>query len=103
MWEVKSMPRICKTSYGGQAFSNIFISLYVTLNGFLGQTDMSRWIYKCSQGPWAVQSVHSVQGSVNSILCTGKIFNCPHHRVHRVATAAFWRIFSDEGKISPGW
>ncbi len=26
-----------------------------------------------------------------------------HHRVHRVATAAFWRIFSDEGKISPGW
>ncbi len=25
-----------------------------------------------------------------------------HHRVHRVATAAFWRTFSDEGKISPG-
>jgi hypothetical protein len=25
------------------------------------------------------------------------------HRVHRVATAAFWRTFSDEGKISPGW
>ncbi len=70
MWEVKSLPRICKTSYGGKAFSNIFISIYVTLNGFLGQTDMSRWIYRCSQGPWAV---HSVQGSVNSILCTGEI------------------------------
>ncbi len=25
------------------------------------------------------------------------------HREHRVATAAFWRTFSDEGKISPGW
>ncbi len=24
-------------------------------------------------------------------------------RVHRVATAAFWCTFSDEGKISPGW
>jgi len=24
------------------------------------------------------------------------------HRVHRVATAAFWRTFSHEGKISPG-
>jgi hypothetical protein len=26
-----------------------------------------------------------------------------HHRVHRVATAAFWRTFHHEGKISPGW
>ncbi len=25
------------------------------------------------------------------------------HRVHRVATSAFWRTFSDEGKIRPGW
>ncbi len=25
------------------------------------------------------------------------------HRVHRVATAAFWGTFSHEGKISPGW
>jgi hypothetical protein len=25
------------------------------------------------------------------------------NRVHRVATAAFWRTFSDEGKIGPGW
>jgi hypothetical protein len=25
------------------------------------------------------------------------------HRIHRVATAAFWRTFSHEGKISPGW
>jgi hypothetical protein len=24
------------------------------------------------------------------------------HRVHRVATAAFWRTFNREGKISPG-
>ncbi len=28
---------------------------------------------------------------------------CPHHRVHRVAIAAFWRTFSHEGKISAGW
>ena len=26
-----------------------------------------------------------------------------HHRVHRVATAAFQRTFIDEGKIGPGW
>jgi hypothetical protein len=26
-----------------------------------------------------------------------------NHRVHRVATAAFWRTFSHEGKIGPGW
>ncbi len=31
------------------------------------------------------------------------IFKIQNHRVHRVATAAFWRTFSDEGKISPGW
>jgi hypothetical protein len=31
--------------------------------------------------------------------CTGYL----HHRVHRVATAAFWCTFSDEGKIRPGW
>ncbi len=30
---------------------------------------------------------------------------CPRvdHRVHKVATAAFWRTFSHEGQISPGW
>jgi hypothetical protein len=26
-----------------------------------------------------------------------------YHRVHRVAPPAFWRTFSHEGKISPGW
>jgi len=26
-----------------------------------------------------------------------------HHRVLRVVTAAFWRTFNHEGKISPGW
>ncbi len=25
------------------------------------------------------------------------------HRVHRVATAYFWRTFHQEGKINPGW
>jgi hypothetical protein len=25
------------------------------------------------------------------------------HRVHRVVTAAFWRTFHHEGKISSGW
>jgi hypothetical protein len=25
------------------------------------------------------------------------------HRVHRVATAGFWRTFHHEGKISPAW
>jgi hypothetical protein len=27
----------------------------------------------------------------------------PQSTVHRVATAAFWRTFSHESKISPGW
>ncbi len=38
--------------------------------------------------------------------CVCKSFvglNSINHRVHRVATAAFWRTFSHEGKISPGW
>ncbi len=26
-----------------------------------------------------------------------------NHRVHRVATATFWRAFNHEGKIIPGW
>ncbi len=25
-----------------------------------------------------------------------------NHRVHKVATTAFWRTFCDEGKIGPG-
>ncbi len=28
---------------------------------------------------------------------------CFSHRVHRVVTAALWRTFHHEGKISPGW
>ncbi len=34
---------------------------------------------------------------------THQPIQCHCHRVHRVATAAFWRAFSDEGKIGPGW
>jgi hypothetical protein len=34
MHEVKSMPRICLSSYEGKVFSNIFISIYVNFNGF---------------------------------------------------------------------
>jgi hypothetical protein len=33
----------------------------------------------------------------------GKEIHGVAHRVHRVETAAFWRTFSDEGKISPSW
>jgi hypothetical protein len=29
--------------------------------------------------------------------------NYLYHRVYRVATAALWRTFHHEGKISPGW
>jgi hypothetical protein len=28
------MPRILESSYGGKVFSNIFISIYVNVNGF---------------------------------------------------------------------
>jgi hypothetical protein len=45
MWEVESITRICKSSYGGKVFSNIFISIYVSLM-VLGETDMSRLKYK---------------------------------------------------------
>jgi hypothetical protein len=30
------------SSYGGKVFSNIFISIYVNLNGFRANTDISR-------------------------------------------------------------
>ena len=47
-------------------------------------------------------------GSKSSVFlpCHFRIDNkklIPTHRVHRVATAAFWRTFHHEGKISPGW
>ncbi len=32
-----------------------------------------------------------------------KYWQSSNHIVHKVATAAFWRTFSHEGKISPGW
>ncbi len=31
------------------------------------------------------------------------VSRCCIHRVHRVATATFWRTFHYDGKISPGW
>jgi hypothetical protein len=34
---------------------------------------------------------------------TGLMTRRANHKVHRVATAAFWRTFHHEGKISPGW
>ncbi len=39
---------------------------------------------------------------VLSIECTQNTVMSFIHRVHRVATADFWRTFSPEGKISPG-
>ncbi len=57
---------------------------------------------------------HGVQGQICDILTPASYESLPapsghtdshtlDHRVHRVATAAFWRTFSDEGKISPDW
>jgi hypothetical protein len=34
MWEVKSMPRIFKSSVGGKVVSNIFISIYENFISF---------------------------------------------------------------------
>jgi hypothetical protein len=34
MWEVKSITRICKSSYREKLLSNIFISIYVKFIGF---------------------------------------------------------------------
>jgi hypothetical protein len=64
------MPRICKASHGEKVFLNIFISIYVNLNGFR-KTNMS------IAGNY--RDVHSAQGPVNSILCTGEILTgLPH-------------------------
>jgi hypothetical protein len=66
------MPRICKSSCRGKVFSNIFISIYVNLNGFRANTYEEIEIYnKCSRGPY--RTVHSAQKPANSILCTGEI------------------------------
>ncbi len=35
--------------------------------------------------------------------CWDRAQDCCDHRVHRVATAAFWRTINHAGKISPGW
>ncbi len=38
-----------------------------------------------------------------SAVTLGYLSQWYYHRVYRVVTAAFWRTFSDEGNISPGW
>jgi hypothetical protein len=52
MWEVKSMPKICKSSYEGKLFSNIFIFIYINLNGFRTNRYEEGNINICSQGPY---------------------------------------------------
>ncbi len=47
------------------------------------------------------ENMYSVVYSVKDQPQSGT--SCVVHRVHRVATAAFWRTFSHEGKICPGW
>jgi hypothetical protein len=63
------------------------------------------------RGMYTVQSIHRV-GRVLSFFSSrwnwdspdpSPARECAPHRVHRVETAAFWRTFSDEGKISPSW
>ncbi len=40
--EKESMPIICMSSYGGKVFSNIFISIYVTRNGFRANGNINK-------------------------------------------------------------
>ncbi len=42
-------------------------------------------------------------GRQSHTICTLVRQGSQDHRVHRVEIAAFWRTFSHEGKISPGW
>ncbi len=57
-----------------------------------------------SQATWRVQRDQRVQ--VETLRADKYRYHVllghHHHKVHRVATAAFWRTFSDENKIGPG-
>ncbi len=63
---------------------------------------------------WKLVELYVGVGALLQRCESGDSFLCAHctvhstmkwraHRVHRVANAAFWRIFHHEGKISPGW
>ncbi len=41
--------------------------------------------------------------TINIIFGHPHVVYCQNNRVHRVATATFWRTFHHDGKISPGW
>jgi hypothetical protein len=49
------------------------------------------------------EKVRLYEFTVTVCTCALVYLLCSRHRVHRVATAAFWRTFHHEGKISSGW
>jgi hypothetical protein len=49
----------------------------------------------------AKQGGRAQGASLSGVRISGPYKNNP--RVHRVANAAFWRTFQQQGKISPGW
>jgi hypothetical protein len=82
-------------------------SFLVIENECAGACFRKNWVYKL--GHWTVgeelQLACEVGREGRPQLAAQERGQCgpSDHRVHRVATAAFWRTFSHEGKISPGW
>ncbi len=89
-------------TYKGKQFRFGYLQLMLPVSVFSIPTG---WLSKhYSDGLILLQHLQKQQQRHNR--CIPKcpvIFGALNHRVHRVATANFWRTFSDEGKISPGW
>jgi hypothetical protein len=51
----------------------------------------------------AISNFYEIRRDFRNVVFIAGVNDTLYHRVNRVATATFWRTFSDEGKISPSW
>jgi hypothetical protein len=70
---------------------NKFSLVFILYFGWQCMVHVQLWVQSVHCDPTYSVTVYPVHGHPEN------------HRVHRVATTAFWRTFSDEGKISPCW
>ncbi len=81
-------------------------SLGLFPHSFLIQGDGRRWwnqVDDMIKNVWAFSNIFPVCHRQNAWYGASIPEAGDDHRVHRVATVAFWRAFHHEGKISPGW
>ncbi len=80
MWEVKNMPRICKSSYGAKLFSNIFVSTYVKGNGFrANRYEQMKYKYMFTG---TLQGYAFFPRASQQYFVYRRNFNCPHSCLH---------------------